>query len=171
MNNYGSLLTTMLICACCSVSRVWLCDPMDCSMPGFLVCHRFPVFAQTHVQRVGEAIQSSHPVIPFLLPSVFPSIRVFSIESVLPIRWPKVLELQHQYFPWIFRDNFLWDLLVWSPCCPPVHSIYLCLWQQKRASIFLEFSKIYFLLNTLDIHLLLLLNFNVGHILKYFSNA
>ena len=42
---------------------------------------------------------------------------------------------------------------------------------KKRASIFLKFSKIYFLLNTLDIHLLLLLNFNVGHILKYFSDA
>ena len=42
---------------------------------------------QTHVHRVGDAIQPSHPLL--LLPSIFPSIRVFSNESVLPIRWPK----------------------------------------------------------------------------------
>ena len=50
-----------------------------------------------------------------LLPSIFPSIRVFSSESVLPI---KVLELQlqHQCFQWIFRTDFLYDGLVGSPC-------------------------------------------------------
>ena len=45
-----------------------------------------------------------HPLL--LLPSVFPSIRVFSSDSALPIRWPKVLEqLQHQSFQWIFPAN------------------------------------------------------------------
>ena len=39
-----------------------LCDPMDCSMPGFPVHHQFPVLAQTHVHRVGDAIQPSHPL-------------------------------------------------------------------------------------------------------------
>ena len=56
-----------------------------------------------------------------LLPlSIFPSIRVFSNESVLHITWSKVLEfqLQHQSFQWIFRTDFLWDGLVGSPCCP-----------------------------------------------------
>ena len=44
-----------------------------------------------------------------LLPSIFPSIRVFSNESVLPIRWPKCwsFQLQHQAFQWIFRTDFL----------------------------------------------------------------
>ena len=64
-----------------------LCDPMDCSMPGFPVHHQLPELAQTHVHRVGDAIQPSHPL--FLLPSIFPSIKVFSNESVLHIRWPK----------------------------------------------------------------------------------
>ena len=67
-----------------------LCDPMDCSMPGLPVHHQLPVFTQTHVHRVGDAIQPSHPLLPLLLlPSIFPSIRVFSSESVFCIRWPK----------------------------------------------------------------------------------
>ena len=64
-----------------------LCDPMDCSMPGFPVHHQLPELAQTHVHRVGDAIQPSHPL--FLLPSIFPSIRVFPNESIIHIWWPK----------------------------------------------------------------------------------
>ena len=48
-----------------------------------------PELAQTHVYRVGDAIQPSHPLSPLLLPSIFPSIIVFSNESVLCIRGPK----------------------------------------------------------------------------------
>ena len=67
-----------------------LCDPMDCSTPGFSVFHHLPEFDQTHVHWVSYAIQPPHPLLPILLlPSVFPSIRVFSSESVLHIRWPK----------------------------------------------------------------------------------
>ena len=62
-----------------------LCDSMDCSTPGFPVQHQLPELAQTH------AIQPSHLCRPLLLllPSIFPSIRVFSNKSVLCIRWPK----------------------------------------------------------------------------------
>ena len=67
-----------------SLSRVWLCEPMDCSMPGLPVHHQLPEFTQTHVHWVSDAIQLSHP-----LPSSFTSIRVFSNESVLHTRWPK----------------------------------------------------------------------------------
>ena len=67
-----------------SLSRVQLCDPMDCSPPGFPVHHRLPELDQSHVHRVGDAIQSSHP-----LSTIFPSTRVFSNDSVLWIRWPK----------------------------------------------------------------------------------
>ena len=64
------------------------CDPMDCSMPHFPVHHQFLELAQTHVHPVGDAIQPSR--CPFLLlPSIYPSIRVFSNELVLCIRWPK----------------------------------------------------------------------------------
>ena len=60
---------------------------MDYNMPGFPVHHQLLELAQTHVYQVGDVIQPSHPLV--LLPSIFPSIRVFSNESVLPIRWPK----------------------------------------------------------------------------------
>ena len=67
-----------------------LCNPMDCSTPGFPVHHQLPEFVQTHVQQVRDPIQPSCPLSsPLLLPSIFPSIRVFSNESVLCIRWPK----------------------------------------------------------------------------------
>ena len=59
-------------------------------MPGFPVHRQLQELAQTHVYRVGDVIQPSHPLCPLLLlPSIFPSIRVFSSESVLRIRWPK----------------------------------------------------------------------------------
>ena len=50
---------------CCSVawSCLTLCDPMDCSTPGFPVLHHLPGLAQTHVHRVGDAIQLSHPLL------------------------------------------------------------------------------------------------------------
>ena len=60
---------------------------MDYSMPGFPVHHQLPELAQTHIHRVSDAIQPSPPLL--LLPSIFPSIRVFFNESVLHIRWPK----------------------------------------------------------------------------------
>ena len=45
-----------------SLSRVRLCNPMDCSTPGFPVHHQLPELTQTQVHRVGDAIQSSHPL-------------------------------------------------------------------------------------------------------------
>ena len=64
-----------------------LCDPMDCSTPGFPAHHQFQELAQTHVHWVGDATQPSHPLL--LLPTIFPSIRIFSNESALHIRCPK----------------------------------------------------------------------------------
>ena len=75
---------------CCSVAQLCpiLCDPMDCSRPGFHVLHYLPEIAQTHVHWVDDAIQPSHPLLPLLLlPSMFPSTR--ESESALRIRWPK----------------------------------------------------------------------------------
>ena len=59
-----------------------LCNPMDCSTPGLPVHHQLLESTQTHVYRVGDAIQPSHPR-PLLLPlSIFPSIRVFSMTRL-----------------------------------------------------------------------------------------
>ena len=69
-----------------------LCDPMHCSTPVFPVHHQIPELAQIHIHWVSDEIQPSQPLPScplFLLCSICPSIRVFSNESVLPIRWPK----------------------------------------------------------------------------------
>ena len=59
-------------CCCCSVTQLWpaLCDPMDCSRPGFPVLHYLLVFAQTHVHWIHDAIQPSHPLLPASLPAL-----------------------------------------------------------------------------------------------------
>ena len=58
-------------------------------MPGLPVLHQLLEFTQTHVHCVGDAIQQSHPLSSLLPPSIFPSIKVFSNESALHIRWPR----------------------------------------------------------------------------------
>ena len=62
---------------------------MDCSMPGLPVPHYLPAFAQTHVHWVNDAIQQSHPLLPTSPVLNLSSIRVFSSEFTLCIRWPK----------------------------------------------------------------------------------
>ena len=67
-----------------------VCNPVDCSTPGFPVHHHLPEYAQTHVHWVGDATQPPHSLSPPSPPaSVFPSIRVFPNELTLHIRWPK----------------------------------------------------------------------------------
>ena len=93
-----------------------LCDPKNCSTPGFPVHQQLPELAQTHVHQVGDAIHLMLYSSLLLPPSIFPSIRVFSNEPVIRIRHPKYWQLQHQSFQWIFRTDFLEDWLAWSPC-------------------------------------------------------
>jgi len=72
-----------------SCPTLW--DPMDWSTPGLPVHHQLLKLAQTHVHQVGDVIPLSLPLSSpfFLLPSIFPRIRVFANESVLCIRWQK----------------------------------------------------------------------------------
>ena len=98
-------------------SCLTLCDPIDCSTPGFPVHHQLPELAQIHVHPVGDAIQPSHP-----LSSPSP---VFSLSQHQGLfQWvsslhqvAKVLELQLQH-QWILRTDYLQDWPVWSPCSP-----------------------------------------------------
>ena len=63
-------------------SCLTLCNPLDCSTPGFPVHNQLPELTQTNVHWVGDVIQSSHPLLfLLLLPSIFPSIRIFSNVS------------------------------------------------------------------------------------------
>ena len=77
---------------CCSVIQLCLtlCDPMDCSMPGFPVLHHLLGLAQ--IISIESVMPSNPPVLcrPLhLLLAIFSSIRVFSNELALPIWWPK----------------------------------------------------------------------------------
>ena len=86
------------------------CDPMDCSLQSFPVLHQPPKLAQTHIHRVVDAIQPSHPLSS-------PSPPAFNLSQHQGLfQWvgsghqvAKVLELelQHQSFQWIFRTDFL----------------------------------------------------------------
>ena len=94
-----------------------LCDPMDCSMPGFPAHHQLLEFKLMSIESV---IPSNHLILcrpHLLLPSIFPSIRVFSNESPFHIRWLKYwrfsfsISPSNEYSGWIsFRMNWL-DLL------------------------------------------------------------
>jgi len=96
-------------------SCLTLCDSMDCSMPGIPVLHHLPELAQTHVQSVGAAIQPSHPLSSpsppgegsFLMNRPYES----GGQSIGASASASVLQ-------WIFRNDCLWDWLVWSPCSP-----------------------------------------------------
>ena len=77
-----------------------LCNPMNHSIPGLSVHHQLPEFTQTHVHRVGDAIQSFHPLSSPSPPAPNPpSIRGFSNESTLPMRWPKYWSLSFSIIP------------------------------------------------------------------------
>ena len=73
---------------------------MNCSTPGLPVHHQLPELTQTHVHRVSDSIQPSILCCPLLLlPSIFPSIRVFSNKSVLLIMWPKIWSFSFSISP------------------------------------------------------------------------
>ena len=116
------LFFSSLAKACfCSVTNscLTLCGHTDCCRSGFPVLHYLLEFAQTHVHWFGIAIQPSHPLSP---PS---SLALNLSQHQNGFQWvgsshqvARVLERQHQSFQWIFRIDYLWNWLVWSPCSP-----------------------------------------------------
>ena len=98
-----------------------LCDCMNDSTPGLPVHHQIPEFTQTHVHRVGDAIQPSHPLLSPSPPAPNPSQHQGLFQWVNSSREvAKVLEFQpqHQSFQWTPRTGLLEDGLVGSPCSP-----------------------------------------------------
>ena len=94
---------------------------MNRSTPGLPVHHQLPEFTQTHVHRVGDAIQPSHPLLSPSPPAPNPSQHqgLFKWVNYSSHEVAKVLEfqLQHQSFQWTPRTDLLQDGLVRSPCC------------------------------------------------------
>jgi len=79
-----------------------LCDPIDCSTPSLPVHHQLPEFTETHVHPLTSVIPSSHLILCcplLLLPPIPPSIRVFSNESSLDMRWPKYWSFSFRSIP------------------------------------------------------------------------
>ena len=110
-----------LLC-CCSVTQscLTLCDRMDCSTSGFPVHHHFPELAK--LMFIETVMPSNHLVFRrplLLLPSILPSIRVFSNPSALHIRWPKYGSFSFSIvLPMNVQDWFSLGLTVRSPCRP-----------------------------------------------------
>ena len=87
---------------------------MDCSTPVFHTLHHLLELAQTHVHGVGNDIQPSCSLLPLLLwPSIFPSIRVFSNESALHIRWPKYWRFSFSISPSIEYSRLISFRIEW----------------------------------------------------------
>ena len=98
----NALLGQLYVLCCYSVtqSRPTLSDPMDCSTPGLPVLHYLLEFVQAHVHWASDVLHPFHPLLPpLLLPSIFPSIRGFSNEPVLHIRWPNDQSLSFTISP------------------------------------------------------------------------
>ena len=81
----------LVVFCCCSVAKscLTLCNPMNCSTPGLPVHHQRSPPKPTSIESVmpSNHLILCHPLL--LLPSIFPSIRVFSKQSALHVRWPK----------------------------------------------------------------------------------
>ena len=92
---YNSTSKTLIVSGQVQFSSVahscpTLCNPMNCSMPGLPVHHDLPEFTQTYVHWGGDAIQPPHPLSSPSPPApIPPSVRIFSNESTLCMRWPK----------------------------------------------------------------------------------
>ena len=96
------MISSALMGCCCSVvqSCLTLCDPMDCSTPGFPVLHHLPEMLKLmSIESVKPSIHLTLCRPLLLLPSIFPSIRVFSNESPFCIRWLKYQSLSFSISP------------------------------------------------------------------------
>ena len=92
---------------------------MNYSMQGFPIHHQVPELAQTHVHRVSDAIQPSHPLSSLSPPAFNLSQHQGLFQGVsFSHQVAQVLEfqLQHQSFQWTIRTDFLYNWLVWFPC-------------------------------------------------------
>ena len=95
-----------------------LCDPMHCSTPGFPVHHQLMELAQTHVHRVSDAIQPSHPKSPSPPPS-FPASGSFPMSQLFTSGGQSIrVSTSASALPMNIQDWFPIGLLVWSPCSP-----------------------------------------------------
>ena len=97
-----------------------LCNSMNRSTPGFPVHHQLPEFTQTHVHRVSDVIQLSHPLSSPSPPALNPSQhQSLSSESTLRMRWPKYWSFSFSIIPSKEIPGLISFRMDWlSPCSP-----------------------------------------------------
>ena len=105
----GMLMNQYLQFSSVAQSCLTLCNPMNCSTPGLPVHHQLPEFTQTHIHRVSDAIQPSHPLVSPSLPSFnfFPASGSFQMSQSHQVAKVLEFQLQHQSFQRIFRTDSL----------------------------------------------------------------
>ena len=98
-----------LLCCCCSVaqSRLTLCDPVDCSAPGFPVLHHLLEFAHTHIHQVGDAAQPSRP----LWPSALPALNLSQPSGSFPMSIQELISFRVDWFDLLAVQGALKSLL------------------------------------------------------------
>ena len=102
------------MCMLVTHSRSTLCDPMDCSTPGFPVHHKLPELTQTHVHPVSDAIQPSHPLSSASPPAPNPSQNQGLFQwSVLHIRWPKYWSFSFSISPFNEYSGLIFFRMDW----------------------------------------------------------
>ena len=131
---------TWRICGCSVTgSYLALCDPTDCSKPGFPVFQYPPEFAQTHVLLFFVSVMPSNhlvlccPII--LLPSIFPSIKVFSNESALHIRWPKFWLNTYTLPEDLYMSFQLIDIICWIKSSKQLYYLIIRKWKWSHSVV------------------------------------
>jgi len=138
-----------------SPSGVWLCDPMDCSMPGLPIPHHLPKFAQVHVHYKGDAIQPSHPL-AHSSPSAFniskhqglfqwvgcsdkntgasasASFFPMSIQDWFPLRLTGFISLLSRGLSGVFYSTTVWSHQLFGPLPSLQSRSHNCTWSLGR---------------------------------------
>jgi len=132
-------------------SCLTLCDPMDCSMPGLPVYHQLLELAQTHVHRVSDATQPSHPLSSPSPPAFnLSQHQVFSNESVLRIRWPKYWSFSFSISPSNEYSGLTFFRMDWLDLLAVQGTLKSLLWHHNSKASILRHSA--FFLERKSIH-------------------
>ena len=141
--------------SCCSVTQLCptVCNPMDCSTPGFPVLHHLPRLAQTHVTKLVMPSNHLSLYCPLLLPSIFLSIRIFISESVLHIKWPKYWSFSFNISPSNEYSGLISFRIDWLDLLAVQRTLKSLLQQHSSKASFLQCSAFFIVQLTCPTHM------------------
>ena len=126
-----------------SQSCLTLCNPKNCSTPGLPVHHWLPEFTQTHIHWVFDAIRHLILCRPLLLPSIPPSIRVFSNESTLRMRWSKYWSFNFSISPSKEHPGLISFRMDWLDLLAVQGTLKSLLWHHRSKASVLQRSAFF----------------------------